>query len=394
MRGEVMRINTKKLIRFLIILTVLTVCLTLLAAYAVIKITGQSIVKNKVLDEKDERIAELGKLYEMKDDIEAGFLFDADEKAGMDAMARGLADSLDDEYSEYMTEEELAEWENAVNSGFTGIGITSNAEDGRAVVLSVADDGPADAAGIKEGDVIKAVNDQDFDNERDFIKAITGKPGDTLKLTVLRGWYTFDVDVTIGEVKMRAVTGKVISKDIGYIRITTFSKTSSDEFAAELKSLMDKQVKGLIIDLRDNGGGYIDQGIKICDTILPECTIGYLENKQGDRETFNSDEACIDMPLAVLVNGRTASASEIVAAAVKGNRAGAIVGVKTYGKGLSQKEYRLGDGSCLKLTVAQYLTPAGDPIDGKGVKPDKKVKESDDPEAGDVQLKEAVKLLK
>ena len=389
-----MKINAKKLIRSLIIMAVLVVCLTLLAAYAVITFTGRSIVKNEMLKEKDEQIAELGKLYEMRDDIDADFFFDADEKAEMDAMAAGLAESLDDEYSEYMTEEELAEWEDAVNSGFTGIGITSNAEDGRAVVLSVADDGPADAAGIEEGDVIKAVNDQDFDNERDFLQAITGKPGDTLKLTVLRGWYTFDVDVTIAEVKMRAVTSKVMDKDIGYIRITTFSKTSSDEFSAELKSLMDKQVKGLVIDLRDNGGGYVDQGIKICDTILPECTIGYLENKKGDRETFNSDEACIDIPLVVLVNKRTASASEIVAAAVKGNKAGAIVGVKTYGKGLSQKEYRFDDGSCLKLTVAQYLTPAGDPIDGKGVKPDKKVKVSDDPEAGDVQLKAAVKLLK
>lgn len=389
-----MKINAKKLIRFLIIMAVLVVCLTLLAAYAVITFTGRSIVKNEMLKEKDEKIAELGKLYEMRDDIDADFFFDADEKAEMDAMAAGLAESLDDEYSEYMTEEELAEWEDAVNSGFTGIGITSNAEDGRAVVLSVADDGPADAAGIEEGDVIKAVNDQDFDNERDFLQAITGKPGDTLKLTVLRGWYTFDVDVTIAEVKMRAVTSKVMDKDIGYIRITTFSKTSSDEFSAELKSLMDKQVKGLVIDLRDNGGGYVDQGIKICDTILPECTIGYLENKKGDRETFNSDEACIDIPLVVLVNKRTASASEIVAAAIKGNKAGAIVGVKTYGKGLSQKEYRFDDGSCLKLTVAQYLTPAGDPIDGKGVKPDKKVKVSDDPEAGDVQLKAALKLLK
>ena len=389
-----MKVNVKKLIRFLIVVAVLLVCLTLLAAYAAVTLSGRTIVKNSEIKAKDDQIARLGKLYEMKDDIDADFLFDADESAGMDAMAAGLASSLNDEYSEYMTAAELIEWENAVNSGFTGIGITSNAEDGRAVVLSVADDGPADAAGIKEGDVIKAVNGESFDNERDFLQAITGNPGDTLKLSVLRGWYTFDVDVTIAEVKMRAVTSKIIDKEIGYIRITTFSKTSAEEFAAELKSLTDKQVKGLIIDLRDNGGGYVDQGIRICDAILPECTIGYLENKKGERETFNSDEECIDMPLVVLVNEKSASASEIAAAAVKGNKAGTLVGVKTFGKGLSQKEYKFDDGSCLKLTVAQYLTPAGEPIDGKGVKPDKKVKESDDPEAGDVQLKEAIELLK
>ena len=388
-----MKVNTKKLIRFLVVAGVLIAAITLLAAYAVVTLSGRSIVKNSEMEKKDEKIAELGKLYEMKDDIDSDFLFDADEKAGMDSMASGLASSLNDEYSEYMTSEELAKWENAVNSGFTGIGITSNAEDGRAVVLSVADDGPADAAGIKEGDVIKAVNGKSFDNERDFLQAITGKPGDTLKLTMLRGWYTFDVDVTIAEVKMRAVTSKVINKDIGYIRITTFSKTSATEFASELKALADKQVKGLVIDLRDNGGGYVDQGIKICDAILPECTIGYLENKKGERKTYNSDEACIDIPLAVLVNEKSASASEITAAAVQGNKAGTIVGVKTFGKGLSQKEYKFSDGSCLKLTVAQYLTPAGDPIDGKGVKPDKAVKESSDSDKGDVQLKEAVKVL-
>lgn len=389
-----MKVNVKKLARFLILFAVVLIAATLAVAYAAVKLSGRSIVKNDVLKEKDERIAELGKLYEMKDDIDADFLFDADANAGMDAMASALAKSLDDEYSEYMTADELADWENAVNSGFTGIGITSNAEDGRAVVLSVADDGPADAAGIEEGDVIKAVNDQTFDNERDFLKAITGKPGDTLKLSVLRGWYTFDVDVTIAEVSMRAVTGKVTGKDIGYIRITTFSKTSAEEFGTELKSLIDKQVKGLIIDLRDNGGGYVDQGIKICDAVLPECTIGYLEDRNGKRETFNSDEDCIDIPLVILVNGKSASASEIVAAAVKGNGAGTIVGVKTFGKGLSQKEYKYSDGSCLKLTVAQYLTPAGDPIDGKGVRPDKKVRESDDEDDGDVQLKAAVKLLR
>ena len=385
----------KKLIRALIVGGLILIALTLLAAYAAIKLSGREIVSSSDIKEKDDQIARFEKLYEMQDDIDADFLFDADKDKSMDAMAAGLAGSLDDEYSEYMTADELEQWENAVNSGFTGIGITSNAEDGRAVVLSVADDGPADAAGIKEGDVIKAVNDQTFETEREFLQAITGKPGDTLKLTVLRGWYTFDADVTIAEVKMRAVTGKVISKDLGYIRITTFSKTSSDEFNAELKALTDKQVKGLVIDLRDNGGGYVDQGLKICDAILPECTIGYLENKKGDRETYNSDEACIDVPLAVLVNEKTASASEILAAAVKGNNAGSIVGTRTFGKGLSQKEYKFSDGSCLKLTVAQYLTPAGDPIDGKGIKPDKKVKESDDPEEDDdLQLKAAVKLLR
>lgn len=390
-----MRVNMKKLIRALIVGGLLLVALTLLAAYAAIKLSGREIVSSSDIKKRDDQIARFEKLYEMQDDIDADFLFDADKDKSMDAMAAGLAGSLDDEYSEYMTADELEQWENAVNSGFTGIGITSNAEDGRAVVLSVADDGPADAAGIKEGDVIKAVNDQTFETEREFLQAITGKPGDTLKLTVLRGWYTFDADVTIAEVKMRAVTGKVISKDMGYIRITTFSKTSSDEFNAELKELTDKQVKGLVIDLRDNGGGYVDQGLKICDAILPECTIGYLENKKGDRETYNSDEACIDVPLAVLVNEKTASASEILAAAVKGNNAGSIVGTRTFGKGLSQKEYKFSDGSCLKLTVAQYLTPAGDPIDGKGIKPDKKVKESDDPEEDDdLQLKAAVKLLR
>ena len=209
---------------------------------------------------------------------------------------------------------------------------------------------------------------------------------------MLRGWYTFNADVTIAEVKMRAVTSKVIDKDIGYIRITSFSKDSAEEFSTELKSLNEKQVKSLIIDIRDNGGGYVDQGIKICDMLLPECTIGYLEDKNGKRKTFNSDEESCGLKLAVLINEKSASASEILAAAVKDNKAGVTVGRKTYGKGLSQTEFKFKDGSALKLTTAQYLTPSEKVLDGKGVTPDNKISKGEDDE--DKQLDKAVALLK
>lgn len=389
-----MKINPKKFTRAAVLFTIIVVAVSLAAGYGAIRLSGHTIVKNSELEKSESKIKSHAKLYEMQDIIKNSYLFDADEQREMDAMSRALAESLDDQYSEYMTEDELKEWETAVNSGFTGIGITFNVTDGRAEILSVAEDGPADAAELRAGDVIKTVNDVEFETEKDFVKAISGKPGKTLKLGMLRGWYAFDADVTIAEVNMRAVTSKVVSKDIGYVRITTFSENSGKEFAAEVKSLTEKKVRGLIIDLRGNGGGYVEQGISICDQILPECTIGYLEDKNGKRETFNSDEASYELPVAVLVNEKTASAAEIVAAAIQDNNAGKIVGTKTYGKGLSQREFKFKDGSALKITTARYLTPSGKAIDSKGIKPDKVVKEGEKEEDGDVQLKKAVALLK
>jgi len=387
-----MKINMKKFIRAEIVILILTAALTVLIAYGIVSMTGHKIVSKDYLKKKDAKIARHEKIYDIQSKIDKEYLFNTDEAEENNSMLKALVGGLGDKYSEYMTEDEVRAWEEAVNSGFTGIGITFNVTDGRAEILSVAEDGPADAAELKEGDVIKAVNGKEFETESDFLKAISGKPGKTLKLEVLRGWYTFNADVTIAEVKMRAVTSKVIDKDIGYIRITSFSKDSAEEFSTELKSLNEKQVKSLIIDIRDNGGGYVDQGIKICDMLLPECTIGYLEDKNGKRKTFNSDEESCGLKLAVLINEKSASASEILAAAVKDNKAGVTVGRKTYGKGLSQTEFKFKDGSALKLTTAQYLTPSEKVLDGKGVTPDNKISKGEDDE--DKQLDKAVALLK
>lgn len=389
-----MKINMKKFIRAEVVIIILTSALAVLIAYGIVNLTGHKIVSKDYLRKKDAKIAKHEKIYDIQSKINKEYLFSADETVENDSMLKALVSSLGDKYSEYMTEDEVKAWEDAVNSGFTGIGITFNVADGRAEILSVAEDGPADAAELKEGDVIKAVNGKEFETESDFLKAISGKPGKTLKLEVLRGWYTFEANVTIADVKMRAVSSKVIDKDTGYIRITSFSKNSAEEFSAELKSLNEKQVKTLIVDLRDNGGGYVDQGIKICDMLLPECTIGYLEDKNGKRKTFNSDEESCGLKLAVLINEKSASASEIVAAAVKDNKAGITVGRKTYGKGLSQTEFKFKDGSALKLTTAQYLTPSEKTLDGKGVTPDYKIGKGDDGEDKDKQLDKAVELLK
>lgn len=389
-----MRINPRRFVRAAVLIIILAMALAVLIGYAAIRLTGHSIVKDSVIKAKDDKIAEHEKIYDIQGKIKKDFLFDYDESSGMDAMSKGLVESLNDDYSEYMTSEELKEWEEAVNSSFTGIGITFNVTDGRAEVTSVADDGPADAAQIEAGDIIRTVDGREFETEKEFIRLISGKPGKTLKLDMLRGWYTFEADVTIGEVKMRVCQGKVVSKNIGYIRLTSFSMNSAEEFAAELKALTAKQIKGLVIDLRGNGGGYVDQGIKICDQLLPECTIGYVEDKNGKREAFNSDEESLDLPIAVLVNEKSASCSEIVAAAIKDNKAGTIVGMKTYGKGVSQTEYKFSDGSALKLTTSRFISPSGQPIDGKGVTPNKQVKASTSEENGDKQLKAAVRILK
>ena len=195
------------------------------------------------------------------------------------------------------------------------------------------------------------------------------------------------------EVTENSVDGTVLDGDIGYIRIASFAKKTAEEFKTELASMESKNVKGLIIDIRQNGGGYAEQGITIADMLLPECTITYMEDKQGKKKYYNSDESSTDLPYVLLVDENTASTSEILAAAVQDNKGGKLIGETTFGKGIVQVEYSFEDGSALKLTTHQYFSPNGKKIHKKGVKPDVVVK-YDIGSGKDAQLARAKKILK
>ena len=190
-----------------------------------------------------------------------------------------------------------------------------------------------------------------------------------------------------------SVMSEMLSGNIGYIRILSFETSTDENFKKELESMEKKKVKGLIIDLRDNGGGLVDSATKIADMLLGKCNITYLQNREGKKEYIDSNAAKTDLPYVILVNGNTASASEIVTAAVKDNKGGKIVGTRTYGKGVVQSTNTLDDGSALELTILQYFSPNGHAIHKKGIKPNYVVK--DDPKTkADEQLEKAEGLLR
>jgi carboxyl-terminal processing protease len=221
-----------------------------------------------------------------------------------------------------------------------------------------------------------------------------GKPGTKVKLTIFRGGETKDYTITRANIVKHSVRAEMLEDDIAYIRISSFEDNTAEEFQRELRSIEMKGAKGMVIDIRNNGGGIVSAGEKIADLLLPECTIVFLVNNKGERAPTYSGGSATAIPYVILVNEGTASTSEILAAAVKDNNGGKLVGTRTFGKGVVQGVYPLnGSGDAVKLTTHQYLSPNGDVIHKKGIDPDYLVELiADDPR--DYQLEKAIELLK
>jgi carboxyl-terminal processing protease len=346
--------------------------------------------KYKQMLENNNRYA---KLYAMQNRINTEGLKKVPEETEMDAVYKGLVDSLKDPYSEYFTAKEAREFSNYVNNSFYGIGVVFHQEkNGDMLITKVQKDAPADLVGLRKGDIIVAVDGKTYDSSTELRNAITGKTGKSVEITYSRDGKEKTVDITRGIVSSATCNGFMLKGRIAYIRIDTFGEKTAEEFQEALAGLNKKHPKGLIVDLRENHGGYMDQGIEVADILLPECRITYTQDRNGKRVNYNSEEGSVRLPLVLLVNNHTASASELVAAAVKDNKAGKLVGVTTFGKGVVQSEYTYKDGSALKLTTSEYFSPDGHRINGKGIKPDYKVKLPDDATEDD-QLKKAMSLI-
>ncbi|MGM9535844.1 MAG: S41 family peptidase, partial [Intestinibacter sp.] len=258
------------------------------------------------------------------------------------------------------------------------------------VVQSVIKNYPAEKSGLKAGDIILKV-DGEAVKASESTKAsskIKGKAGTSVVLTIKRGDKTFDVTVKREEIIVESVKSEVKEDDIGYIQITSFDKNTYNEFKEHMSSLQKKNVKSLIIDLRDNPGGLLDVCVDIADYLLGEGTIVYTKDNKGDTQYYKSDADKIDLPIVVLINENSASASEILTAAIVDNKAGIAVGTTSYGKGLVQSVKEFKDGTGYKLTTAQYYTPNGDYINKQGIKPDIEEKDTNK------QLDRAIEYIK
>ena len=317
--------------------------------------------------------AEQPLLEEMTDLIEANYLYGFDGDASDFDTPEELVESLGDPYSSYMTREEMQDWKNALDSGYTGIG--ARFSDGTPLTVKAVDpEGPAATSGMRRGDVILRIDGKDAPTRKEAADLIGRSEGKTLLIVYERNGETRKARVTVSPVPGKTVTYRTGRGGKAVVVIRSFGENTAEEFARAVAELEQKGVKGAVIDLRGNGGGYWDQAVKTADLLLPECTVAYTEDKNGKRKYYNSDETCTKLKYVLLTDGKTASAAEVVAAAVKANRGGRIVGRKTFGKGLVQKEFGLSDGSGMVLTVSEYYAPDGGRIDRKGVLPDIRVK--------------------
>ena len=362
--------------------------------YLLMEFHDLTLVSKSDYEKAAELVKKYDKLYTIQETVDESFLWDVDTDDHMDELYKTAVESVGDKYSYYMTAEEYNEWANLVTGTFTGVGIAfSQDTDGSYVVNRVMEGGPAELAGIKAGDVILKVDGKTYDDSNEMAAAIRGEEGSSVEITYEHKGREKTVSLVRAEVKELSVYASMLDDDYGYMQITSFEEETAKQFETELKNLEHKGAKGLVIDLRNNPGGMMDQSIEIADMLLPEAMITYTEDKNGEKETYNSDEHCTKLKYVVLVNENSASAAEIVAAAIKDNEGGALVGETTFGKGIIQGTIDLQDGSAMSLTIMQYFSPQGDEIHENGVEPDYKVALPEDAKT-DKQLEKALELLK
>jgi len=292
----------------------------------------------------------------------------------LEGALKGMIGSLDDPYARYYTEEEYKAYLEKLGGAYHGIGALVGQPDEKGVpVLKVYEDSPAQKAGILDGDIITAVDGNTLANlTMEEVEAFFGgKDGTTVHLDILRNGAPQTMDVTRGQGVVNRVTHKLLNQRTGYIRIDQFTGTARDEFTEALRDLTDKSMRCLVLDLRDDPGGELSQVVAIADELLPEGVIVTVRSTDGKADVYKSDAKCVTVPMAVLVNENSASASEILAAAIQDSGAGTVVGTKTYGKGVVQTTAELAsNGGWVKLTTAAYFTPGGANVDGRGVQPD------------------------
>lgn len=312
--------------------------------------------------------------------IDQEYLGEVDNAEMAEGIYAGLVYGLGDVYSRYYTADEYAQETASTDGAYAGIGVSiQKNKNGGVQIAECYEGGPGVEAGLQTGDVITAINDTDVTDMElsDVVSLIRENKDNTIVLTVFREneEKSREISVDVTDVELPSVFGEMLDKKTGYIQITQFTGVTPQQYKDMFAELKDKGMERLVIDLRDNPGGLLTSVCDILREILPEGLIVYTEDKYGNREEETCDgKHQLDMPLAVLVNENSASASEIFAGAVQDHEVGTIVGTTTYGKGVVQELRQLSDGSAVKLTVSNYYTPNGNSINKVGIKPDVEVK--------------------
>lgn len=336
--------------------------------------------------------------------IRGYYLDEIDDEQMEDYLYYGLVAGLGDPYAAYYNEEETQSMLDSSSGNYCGIGavFSQNLITGVITVTRVYEGCPSYEAGLLPEDILYQVEGEDVTGQdlTNVVTKIKGEEGTEVTLTMLRGEETIDFTMKRQMIEVPTIEYEMLADNMGYILITEFDGVTDEQFKEALKDLQDQGMKSLIIDLRNNGGGSVESVCNIADALLPEGPIVFTEYKGEEREARNSDKNCIDLPMAVLINGASASASEILSGALQDYGVAEIVGTQSYGKGIVQSVLDLQDGTALKLTTAKYYTPNGNDIHGVGITPDVEI---DLPEElktevslsleEDVQLQKAIEVL-
>ena len=392
-----------KIIMIVAISVFLTFMVTSISLYKYFLNNPISITSKSSSSSKD--IA--GTLQKYKEIIDKYYLGDVDEEKLKEGAIKGYIEGLGDPYTEYISADEIEDYLSDTMGNFVGIGIymVKNTEKGKIQVLAPIKGSPAEKAGIQAGDLILTVDGVDYSADEMTIASnkIKGEEGTTVTIEVLRGTETKKYELKREKVKVNQVEGKVLSNNIGYINFTSFDETTADDFKAKFEELNKQGIKSLIIDLRNNGGGIVDQALQIADYVADKDSVLLYEVDKNNKETVKKakTDPIINMPIIILTNENTASASEILAGALKDLGKAKTVGTTTYGKGVIQQILKLSDGSGLKVTIEEYQTPNRSKIHKIGIAPDEEVKLPDSvtnvlnvTESEDTQLQKAIEMLK
>ena len=378
--------------------------LILVLAFAV-AILGSAIVTMQ-LTYREQTPAE-AKTAEIGAYLDRFFIDDYDKEKLADAAASAMVEATGDRWSYYLTAEEKSSYDEQMQNAYVGIGVTITAQKelGGMRIEAVTADGPAEEAGLLTGDIITEVEgektlDLGMTGTRTKVR---GEEGTFVTLTILRGEESFPVSVERRSIQTPVATYEMLDGQIGYIKIANFDTRCAEETNAAMDELIAQDAKALIFDVRNNGGGYKNELVKVLDKILPEGILFQSEDYQGSKQIDRSDADCIDLPMAVLVNQDSYSAAEFFAAAIQEYDWGTVVGTKTVGKGNFQTAFTLSDGSMLNLSIGKYYTPQGRSLTDTGITPDVEIALSDEDgaklyygqleKADDAQLQAAIREI-
>lgn len=332
--------------------------------------TAESTQEVIFSDEVQEKAGELA------DILDQYYYEDIDEEALVEGLYAGMVSGVGDPYTCYYTEDEYTALTETTSGTYCGIGavLTQDVNTNIVKILHVYSGTPAEEAGVKDGDVIVKVDDIEGDSMElsELVKHIKGEEGTTVHLQLKREGVDdyVELDVERRQIDIPTVEYQMLEGNIGLIQVSEFSDNTPEQFDEAIKNLQSRGMEAMIVDLRDNPGGVLQSVCAMLDEILPEGTVVYTEDKYGNRTDYDSDESCLDIPMTVLINENSASASEIFAGAIKDYKYGTLIGTTSFGKGIVQSIIPLGDGSAIKVTMAKYFTPKGNYIHGKGIDPD------------------------